>query len=373
MKRPFGDFLLRRSRNMFALGLIALVAGCSTGLESLPLSSPSVTGRTYTLTAVFANALNLPAHAKVKLSGADIGEVDSIQARDFTAHVKMRIRGDVPVYQGATAELRSATPLGDLFVAIQFDRTKPAEAKPLTDGDTIPLDATSAGATVEELLSSAAVLVNGGVFRSLTHILNGAGSAVGYSGAKIADLLHQSTELIARLNARSDQIKDALEQTAALAATLSERQDTINNALLAADPAITVIANNRDQILALIDNVARITGQLSRFPSLQGTDTRSLIADLNTVARAFNDASVDPNTSLTAFNRVIPRLLKLTAGANVNAAADVAQLALGALPDMNYGGDPMAHGPDGTDYHSMIGSLRYQWNLLLNRIYGPNR
>jgi hypothetical protein len=40
---------------------------------------------------------------------------------------------------------------------------------------------------------------------------------------------------------------------------------------------------------------------------------------------------------------------------------------------MNYPGDPEFHGPDGTDYHAMIGSLRYQWNLLLNKAFGPGR
>ncbi|SHU20686.1 MCE family lipoprotein Mce6E [Mycobacteroides abscessus subsp. abscessus] len=364
---------IRRARVLTAMGTIAILSGCSTGLESLPLGAPSVGGGTYRLTAVFVNALNLPAHAKVKISGTDVGEVDTIQARDFTAHVTMRIRSDISVYAGATAELRSATPLGDLFVAIRSDHGTTPNALPLADGAAIPLSDTSAGATVEELLSSAAVLVNGGVVRSLTHILNGAGSAVGDSGAKIAELLRQSNELVRRLNARSAQIKDALGQTSKLAAAVSVRQDTINNALSAADPAIAAIADNKDQILTLIDAVARVTRQLLRFPSLQGTDTRGLIADINAVSKAFNDASVDPATSLTSFNRVIPRVLKLTSGANLHASGDVEQLVLGALPDMNYPGDPMAHGPDGTDWHAMIGSLRYQWNLLLNRIYGPNR
>ncbi|MUM19444.1 mammalian cell entry protein [Mycobacterium sp. CBMA 623] len=360
-------------RALMTIGAIAVLSGCSAGLESLPSISPSVEGETFRLTAVFANALNLPMHAKVKINGADVGEVDTIHAIEFTAHVTMRIRRDIPVYVGATAELRSATPLGDLFVAIRSDQGTFANAQPMADGSTIALSATSAGATVEELLSSAAVLVNGGVVRSLTHILNGAGSAVGDSGGKIADLLRQSNELVSRLNARSGQIKDALDHTSKLASALSARQDTINNALSAAEPAIAAIADNRDQILTLIDSVARVTRQLSRFPSLQGTDTRGLIADINTLSKAFNDASVDPATSLTSFNRVIPRVLKLTSGANLHASGDVEQLVLGALPDMNYPGDPMAHGPDGTDWHGMIGSLRYQWNLLLNRIYGPNR
>ncbi|MEB3052293.1 MCE family protein [Mycolicibacter sp. MYC123] len=364
----------KRIRTSVAIGICTVASSCATGLESIPLSSPSVDGETYRLTAVFANTLNLPAHAKVKIGGADVGAVDTIEAKDFTARVTMRIQRDVPVYAGATAELRSATPLGDLFVAIHPGPTvQGRRSTPLTDGDEIALPATSAGATVEELLSSAAILVNGGVIRNMTHILNGAGSAVGDGGSKIADLLERSNALISRLNARSDQIRDALDHTSKLAAALSARQESINNALSAASPAIAVVADNRDQILTLVDEVARITGQLSRFPSIQGTDTRGIIADLNVLSGALNDASISPETSLVSLNRVLPRLLKLTSGTNLHASADVERLALGALPDKNYLGDPMTHGPDGTDWHAMIGSLRYQWNILLDRIYGPDR
>jgi ABC-type transporter Mla subunit MlaD len=235
------------------------------------------------------------------------------------------------------------------------------------------LSSTSAAATVEELLSSAALLVNGGAIRQLTSIVNGAGSAVGGRGAKIATLLQQSNTLISRLDARSAQIETALRGTSALATTLSAHQNTLNEALAAAGPATSVIADNTAQLADLVDSVARITGQLSRFPSLQGTDTRSLIADLNNLSRVFNDVSVDPNLSLTAFNKLIGIMMKTTNATSAHANGDFAQLAFGSLPDMNYPGDPEFHGPDGTDYHAMIGSLRYQWNLLLNKAFGPGR
>ena len=364
---------LRSIRCVMALSVTVLISACSTGLQTLPLSAPSINGDSYTLTAVFANALNLPAQAKVKINGADVGEVDTIEAKDFTARVTMRIRDDVPLSTDSTAELRSATPLGDLFVAIRTDPLQTEGAMRLHDGDTMPLASTSAGATIEELLSSAALLVNGGVVRNLTTLLNGAGAAVGGRGDNVATLLRESSALITRLNARSAQIRTALDNTSALASTLSDRQKTLDEALAAAAPAISTVAENRDQIADLTDAVARITRQLQRFPSLQGTDSRSLIADLNHLSAAFNDVSLDPNISLTALNRLLPIILKLTAGTNIHGAGDVTRLAFGSLPDKNYPGDPEFHGPDGTDYHAMIGSLRYEWNLLLGKIYGPNR
>lgn len=369
----YGTLARRSFRFLSAVALTVLLAGCSTGLQSLPLPAPGMTASSISLTAVFSNALNLPDKAKVKLDGADIGEVESIRAQNFSAYVRMRIRADVPLAVGSTAELRSATPLGDVFVAIRPDPNQAPGALLLRDEDTIPVDSTSAAATVEEVLSSAALLVNGGGIRQLVSMVNGAGAAVGGRGEKIAALLQQSNTLISRLNARTAQIQTALRNTSELAATLSQRQHTLNQVVAAGVPAMSVIADNTARLADLVDAVGRITVQLSRFPSLQGTDTRSLIGDLNQLSAAFNDITVDPDLSMTALNRLIAIMMKTTNSTSAHANLEIPKLAIGALPDKNYPGDPGMHLPDGTDWHAMIGGLRYEWNLLLSRALGPQR
>ncbi len=170
----------------------------------------------YELTAVFGNALNLPANAKVKLAGADIGQVETMVARNYTAVTTLRILDGVQLPQGSTAELRSATPLGDVFVAIKPPTPIAADAVLLRDGDTIDLDSTTAAATVESLLSSAAVMVNGGAVRNLTNIINGAGKATGDQGKAFGDLIAKTNHTLGTLNARSDQISTALTETSGL-------------------------------------------------------------------------------------------------------------------------------------------------------------
>ncbi|MEZ0365259.1 MlaD family protein [Mycobacterium sp. pUA109] len=363
----------RGLRCTLTVGAVALLAGCAAGLDNLPLPAPEAGGQSYTLTAVFTNALNLPAKAKVKLYGADIGEVDSISAQNFTAHVNMRIRADVPLRAGSTAELRSPTLLGDVFVQIRSDPHQAADAALLRDGDTIPLKSTAAAPTVEELLNSMAMLVNGGTVRHLVSLLNGTGRAVGGRGEKLGSMLHQTTTLLSRMTTRSDQLNSALRRTSELAAAMSARRDTLDASFTAAAPAIAVIADNAARLADLADAVARTTRQLSRFPSFQGTDTRSLTADINELAAVFNEISLDPNLSLTSFNRMIGLIIKITNATSLHASAEISKLTLVPWPDKNYPGDPGFHWTDGTDWHLMIGSLRYEWNLLLDRIYGAQR
>ena len=74
------------ARRRCAIALAAAVsmttAGCATnGLASLPLPHPGLSEGGYTLTAIFENALNVPALAKVRLAGADVGQLPARKIR----------------------------------------------------------------------------------------------------------------------------------------------------------------------------------------------------------------------------------------------------------------------------------------------------
>ena len=86
-------------------------------------------------------------------------------------------------------------------------------------------------------------------------------------------------------------------------------------------------------------------------------------------------AEKGPLTAIRAGNSMRQALAsaRATSSTAVHVEAEISRIAIGALPDKNYAGDPGIHGPDGTDWHLMIGSLRYEWNMLLGRIYGTDR
>lgn len=356
-----------------AVAVSASLSACSVSLDSVPLPAPGVGGDTYTLEATFSNALNLPAKAKVKLAGADVGEVESMTARNYTALVRMRIKSDVLLPVGSMAELRSATPLGDVFVSVKPPPNPASGSAVLRDGDIIALESTSAAATVEELLASTSLIVNGGAIRNLTKILNGLGAAVGGNGVRLATLINEASQLIGSLAARSGEIRNVLSQTNELTATLAAQSSTINDTVAAAGPALDVIAANTSQILDLVTVVDRITQQVAKFPSVNGTDTRGMIADLNTVSAAFNNVSTDPNVSLAALNRLLGPAIKMTNASTVHASGELAQLAIGALSDPNYPGDSGSRLPNVTDWTAFVGSLAYTLLRLKDRVIGPPR
>ncbi|PJE22423.1 MCE family protein [Mycobacterium paragordonae] len=367
-----------KTRAVAAIGAAALLlSGCATnGLASLPLPAPGLGSGGYELTAVFANALNLPMNAKVKLAGADVGQVESMVARNYTAVTTLRIRDGVLLPRGSTAELRTATPLGDVFVSVR----PPADAAPdtplLKNGDTIGLDSTAAAATVESVLSSAAILVNGGAVRNFTHIINGFGKATGDQGHAFGDLVRKSNQLLGTMDARSGQISDALSELSRLSQELDAKNQTLTDVMAAADPATSALAANTTELSDLVVQVGDTSRLLARFPSLGGTDTsgRSVVRDLNTIAGAANDVAVSPDTSWLPLNRMIPALVKSTAGNAISVHTSVEQLILGSIPDIGFPGDRGLHGPTRFTWNEFIGSLKYTLWRLQERVVGrgPN-
>ena len=369
--------MMRRDRTAFGGALVALAVftgGCSMDLESVPLPARGVGGDTYTVYATFENALNLPNQAKVKLAGADIGEVEGMRVEDYTAVVTLRISEQVTLPAGTRAELRSATPLGDIFVAVQPPADAPPGGPVLHSGDAIELEQTSAAATIEEVLTTSSLLVNGGVIRNLTKVINGLGAAVGDKGDRLGALIDQSTSLIGKLSARSAEIRTTLNQTNRLVSTLSAGQSTITDAITAAGPALTVLNANTGQILGLVKQLADVTAQLAKFPSVAGTGDRGMIADLNTLAAELNAAATNPKADLDKVNALLAPVIKITNGTAAHPDADLEDLSIGALADPAHSADPGSRLPDlATDGSNAVGTLTHTLERLRSHLTGPRR
>ncbi|OMC33091.1 mammalian cell entry protein [Mycobacterium sp. GA-1841] len=353
------------------------LSGCATeGLASLPLPAPGVGSGGYELTAIFSNALNLPANAKVKLAGADVGEVDSMVAHNYTAVTTLRIMDGVRLPKGTTAELRSATPLGDVFVSVRPPSPVDPNAPLLRDGDVIDLDSTRAAATVESLLSSAAILVNGGAVRNFTNIINGLGKATGEQGQAFGTLISKTNHTLGTLNARSEQLDTAMTETSKLLGQIDEKNQAVSELMDQAAPATQVLAEHTTQIADLIAQVGDTAEQLRKFPSIAGTDTsgRSVIADANTIAGAWNDVALTPDATLYALNRLMPPIVKSMPSNAWSTRASIDRLVLGSIPDIGFAGDAGLHGPKRYNWHQLVGSLQYTLLRLQERVVGrgPN-
>jgi virulence factor Mce-like protein len=160
---------LRPTRVLVALLAIGLTAACSLDPTRLPVPGAYSPHDAYRIKIQFSSVLNLPARAKVDSGGVQIGVLDHVQLDGTTAVAYVDIAGGSRLPDNTRAELRQATPLGDIYIALvpPEGRTGDLRGALLRDGDTIPLRNTAPADNVEDLLRSVSNLVAGGAIGTL--------------------------------------------------------------------------------------------------------------------------------------------------------------------------------------------------------------
>ena len=240
------------------LGLL-LVAGCGPGLKDVPIPGTGVSGDTIEVRADFAEALNLAEGATVKVNGVDSGKVQGVTVEDFHARAEMLVKTDAELREGATARLRYTTPLGELFV----DITNPAEGDLLEEGGVLELTDTSTAPTVEDALSQASLLVNGGGLEQLQTVTEELNTAVGGREETVRTLLGQAETFLTEANATTTDIDRALRALSSVSQTLQRREQVINRAVREIRPAARVLRRNTPGLTELLAEIEEFSGAAS--------------------------------------------------------------------------------------------------------------
>ncbi|HVX54122.1 MCE family protein [Nocardioides sp.] len=240
-----------------AVVAVAALTACGPTMGDLPLPGTGVSGQTMTLQMDFADALNLATGATVKVNGVAEGKVESIKAADFQAHTTATVRTSAQLRQGATARLRYTTPLGELFV----DVTNPATGPLLKNGATLTTAQTSTAPTVEDALSEASLLINGGGLGQLQQVTTELNAALGGNEGTIRDLLEQLNGFLTQANQTTQDIDTALNSLDSVSQTLAQRKATINKALTEIKPAADVLRSETPDFTALLQAVQQFAAQ----------------------------------------------------------------------------------------------------------------
>lgn len=222
-----------------ALGMAAVLpSACAFDPSAVPVPGAAVSGPTYEVHIELANALNLPAQAKVMANGAKIGSLRSVRVIDPSAAQPGRIDAVVEISSAVrlpastTVQLRQNTILGDIFIGL----TTPAgdSGPTIAPGGTIPLERTKPALQVEDLLVGLSTFVGGGAPHQIQEIINQTNAVLPADKAdtaRIADRLGTNIEDLAAhqdildrsLAAFERDLQAVLDNPRELDALLSER------------------------------------------------------------------------------------------------------------------------------------------------------
>jgi len=273
-------------------GLTGLAAsGCGFGgIYNTPLPGGADLGsHPITISANFHDALDLIPQSAVKVDDVAVGRVAriSLNPDGRTAHVVLKVNGDVRLPVGTTARLQQTSLLGEKYVALIRPGDESGDAQNSEDGTNLPtaheggaddavpeggdhgaqlksgavlgLNQTSDSAQVEQVLGALSLVLNGGdigqfqeISRELQHISTG-------RPARIKAFLTQLNGFVSGLDQRKEAITTALDSLAGLSTRLDGDKAKIAVALDGLSPGLKTLSQQRPRFVAMLRALDRLS------------------------------------------------------------------------------------------------------------------
>lgn len=284
-----------RARALAAVTAVALLAtGCGPTFGDLPLPGNGVSGDTVTVEVQFDEALNLAEGAAVKVNGVASGKVESVTAKDWKAIAVLKVRTSARMRAEATARLRYTTPLGELFV----DVTNPAQGQLLKDGEQLDPSHSSTAPTVEDALSSASLLVNGGGLNQLQTVTEQLNEAIGGREADVRELLTRANTFLSEANATTGDIDRAMRALADVSVIAHNNRQVIRDALRDLRPAAKVLRENTPELTQLLAKLAQFSGTANKVVEQTRAQILQMMREAAPVLQEFLNVRADFGPSL---------------------------------------------------------------------------
>lgn len=275
------------NRSVLRLGSAAaaaavLLTGCSFSPYDLPLPGGADIGDDpYEVTVVFRDVLDLVPHSAVRVNDVAVGRVTDVELDGWNARVSLLINSEVELPDDTEAMIRQTNLLGEKFVSL----SEPGDGGSgrLSDGDVIGLDRSGRNPEVEEVLSAASLLFNGGALEKTNTIVKELNAALGGKDAEVRDLIAVTTDVIGQLDANSGQILTALEKVDRLARETDAQRDAITGALDELPEALEVLETQRADIVSLLQALDQLGDTATQVVRDSKADTVATLQHLEPI------------------------------------------------------------------------------------------
>jgi virulence factor Mce-like protein len=248
---------------LLAAVAISPTAACSLDPTRLPVPGAYTPQHTYRIKIQFSSVLNLPARAKVDSGGVQIGVLDHVQLDGTTAAAYVDMSGDTRLPGNTRAELRQATPLGDIYIALvpPEDRAGDPPGATLRDGDTIPLRNTAPADNVEDVLRSVSNLVAGGAIGTLQNTVVNVNKAFPKDPAELTRIQQTIGGVLNDLAANQDTMDGILSSMENISTNLAANTAVFNRLVTEGPPKLEGLSAVTMAILNVIGD-SRDVGNL---------------------------------------------------------------------------------------------------------------
>ncbi|AKN15530.1 virulence factor Mce family protein [Mycobacterium haemophilum] len=276
-------------------GLVLLVVallGSSCGWRGISnVSIPGGPGSgegSYTIYVQVPDTLAINGNSKVMVADVTVGSIRAINLKNWVATLTLGLNKGVKLPKNATAKIGQTSLLGSQHVEL----AAPANPSPelLKNGDTIPLQNSSAFPTTEQTLASLSLVLRGGGIPNLETLTNEVFNIFHGRADQIHVFLTKLDTFVSQLNEQRDDITHAIDSTNRLLTYVGGRSDVLDRVLTDIPPLIKHFADTKNLLINATDSVGQLSQAADQYLSeARGplhTDLQALGCPLRELGRA---------------------------------------------------------------------------------------
>lgn len=278
-----------RTVALAAAGLMLTGCGQWRGIANVPLpGGPGTQNGSTTIYIQMPETLALNANSRVRVADVFVGRVRKIELKNWVPLLTVDLEPGVELPKNALARIGQTSLLGSQHV--ELDEPADPSSEPLRNGDTIPLQNSSAYPTIERTLASISGILTGGGIPNIETIQNEVNAILTGRSDEIRELLNRLDTFTFELNQQRDDITRAIDSTNRLLSIVSQRNDTLDRVLTEFPPLIQHFAETRDLFADAVTSLGRLSGvadeTLSNTNANLNTNLKNLQRPLRELAKA---------------------------------------------------------------------------------------
>lgn len=250
------------------VGLFVILSGGAVYFIYRTVSKEVGGGGGYVVHAYIKDATGLASHTRVAIAGIPVGQIDAIKLENGMARVDVKVRGDIPLYENATAGKKSASLLGESVIVLTPGTE---DRRRLKDGDEIKVIVEQA--TTDQIIDEVKEIAD-----SIKQVAQQLAKSIGTDkgGRNIESIL-----------------QNLADATDALNKTIKDNREYVNVTL----KNIASITSNADpQLARILENVRIVTEEVKQLMAAQGGangqsgELRETIERMNRASKSLESA-----------------------------------------------------------------------------------
>jgi len=279
--------------------MLLTVTGCAfQGVNSLPL--PGAVGRGPDAARYHVEVVNigtLEPNSPVLIDDVVVGSVGRMTLHGWHVDLEVSVRPDVVVPANAVATVGQTSLLGSMHVALDPPPGEKPEGR-LEPGATIGLDRTSTYPSTEQTLASLAAVVNGGGLGQIGEIIHNFNVALSGRQDAVRDLITRLDTFVTMLYDQRDNIIATIDELNRFAARLGDQQRVLTRALTKIPPALDVLLAERPRLTTALTELGRFSDTVAGLVNDTQTDLVTNLKNLEPTLRALADVGPEIDTAL---------------------------------------------------------------------------